>query len=253
VQQTVVIERAGAIRTLLLNRPHKLNAVNLELAVALDRAVAEAVADDSVRVVILRGAGRAFCAGNDLDATSGAAVNGLDRGQVESHARDLQSVTRRILASDKVFIAAVHGWAVGAGFEWALNCDLSIWGESAQGFFPEVRLGMFPTGGVTALLPRIVGANRAREMLLLGDRYTAGDLLRFGLATRVVADASVVATTESEARRICEFPPAAVAMLKMALRRAAALPIDDVLDLEVECLVAAAMHSHQKRSGGEDG
>jgi enoyl-CoA hydratase/carnithine racemase len=248
-----VIENAGAVRTLLLNRPQKLNAVNIELAAALDRAVADAIADDSVRVVILRGAGRAFCAGNDLDATSGAAASGLDRGQIESHARDLQSVTRRILASDKVFIAAVHGWAVGAGFEWALNCDLSIWGESAHGFFPEVRLGMFPTGGVTALLPRIVGANRAREMLLLGDRYAAGDLLRFGLATRVVPDASVVATTEGEARRICGFPPAVVAMLKMALRRAARLPIDDVLDLEVECLVTAAMHSHQKPSGGEDG
>jgi enoyl-CoA hydratase/carnithine racemase len=253
VKQTVVIQRAGAVCTLLLNRPEKLNAVNIELAEALDRAIAAVSADASIRVVIIRGAGRAFCAGNDLDATSGAAANGFDRALIEAHARDLQSITRRVLESEKVFIAAVHGWAVGAGFEWALNCDLSVWGETAHAFFPEVRLGMFPTGGVTALLPRIVGANRAREMLLLGDRYSSSDLQRFGLATRVVPDSSVIETAECEARRICEFPPAAVAMLKKALVRAATLSLDDVLDFEVECLVGAAMQSQQKLFGGDDG
>jgi enoyl-CoA hydratase/carnithine racemase len=245
-----LVERADAVCTLVLNRPGKLNAVNIELASALDRAIAEVSADDSVRVVILRGAGRAFCAGNDLDATSGAVADGLDQRLFEAHARDLQSVTRRILESDKVFIAAVHGWAVGAGFDWAINCDLSVWGKSARAFFPELAIGMFPTGAVTALLPRVVGASKAREMLLLGGKYGAGDLLKLGLATRVVSDSSVVKTAFREAKRISEFPVGAVALLKEALRRAATLPLEDVLELEVECLVAAAMQSQKKLSSG---
>jgi enoyl-CoA hydratase/carnithine racemase len=252
VDQTVVIERADGVCTLTLNRPAKLNAVNIELVAALNCALADAEADDSIRAVILRGAGRAFCSGNDLDATSDAAADGLDRRMVESHTRDLQAVTRCIVGSDKIYIAAVHGWVVGTGFEWALNCDLSVWGESARAFFPEVRLGMFPTGGVTALLPRIVGASKAREMLLLGDEYSASDILELGLATRVVPDSAVAATAAREARRICELPAVATALLKQALNRASTMALEDVLGLEVASLVTAALQSQHKLSNSRN-
>lgn len=247
--KTVTSRTANGVCTLTLNRPEKLNAVNIELAATLTTALAAANADDTVRAVILQGAGRAFCAGNDLDASNGAAEGRLDRAIVESHARDLQSITRQIVGSDKIYIAAVHGWAVGAGFEWVLNCDLSIWGESAQAFFPEIRLGMFPTGGVTALLPRSVGLSKAREMLLLGEKFSAADLQGLGLATRVVPDSAVIESAAIEARRVSELPVQIVALLKQALNRTFSMSFEAVLDLEVQSLLASFMSSRPRGAG----
>ena len=99
----------------------------------------------------------------------------------------IQAVTRRLVLGDKPVVGAIHGWAVGGGLEWAINCDLAVFGAGTKCFFPEIRWGMFPTGGVTAILPRIVGLAKTRELLLLGETFDAGDALAMGLAWKVVS------------------------------------------------------------------
>ena len=115
----------------------------------------------------------------------------------------IQRATHAITLGAKPVVGAINGWAVGGGFEWAINCDFPIWGRSAKGFFPEVSLNLFVTGAVTTLLPALVGLNKAREMLMLGERYEAGELGDIGLAWRVVEDAALMEEARGVAAR-CE-------------------------------------------------
>src|SRR5690606_1687 len=118
----------------------------------------------------------------------------------------IQRCTRAMVLGDKPIIGAINGWAVGGGFEGALNCDLALWAADAKAFFPEIRWGMFVTGGVTALLPAIVGLTKAREMLFLGDTYTAAELHEIGIAWKVVAPDRLMDEARSVARRIADSP-----------------------------------------------
>src|SRR5205085_5324691 len=111
-----------------------------------------------------------------------------NEGAARTHVRAIQRVTEAICFSDKPVIGAINGWAVGGGFEWAINCGFPIWAESAKAFFPELKWGMFVTGGVTSLLPALVGRHAAREMMIFGERYDAKGLLEKGVAWRVVRD-----------------------------------------------------------------
>ena len=172
------------VRTLTLNRPERLNAMNRQLIDDVGRAFADANEDPATRAIIFTGAGRAFCAGDDRKEHV--------QPESEAEARELvgaiQRATEAIVLGSKPVVGAINGWAVGGGFEWAINCDFPIWAASAAGFFPEVSLNIFVTGGVTSLLPALVGLNKAREMLFLGERYDAPALLALGVAWRVVPD-----------------------------------------------------------------
>jgi enoyl-CoA hydratase/carnithine racemase len=229
------------ICTLTLNRPDKLNAIDHALILALRDAMASAQQQSDVRIIILTGAGRAFCAGNDLEATAGAMADGVSREQAQAHARDLQEVTRQICFGSKVVVAAVHGWAVGAGFEWVLNCDFSVWERSARAFFPEVRLGVFPTGGVLTLLPRIAGLHKAREMLLLGEQCSAEQLADMGLVTRIADDGAALDGAVALARQLLELPQDTVSRLKAALATTPFLDLEQTLRLEEQGLVESVM------------
>lgn len=231
----------AGIATVSLNRPEKLNAINRELIRGLRDALAAALADDRVRVILLCGEGRAFCAGNDLEATAAEAAGGFTRGDLEEHAAELQDITRHLCFGDRPVVGAIHGWAVGAGFEWALNCDFTVWGESARAFLPEIQLGVYPTGGALALLPRIVGLNKAREMFLLGERYGARELETLGLTTRVVPDAQVREEAQRLARRCLELPPQGVARLKRGLLETLHLDLEQTLQYEAAALVASVL------------
>ena len=158
--------RDNAVRIIALNRPDSLNAMNRQLIDDVAMAFDDANADPATRVILFTGIGRAFCAGDDRKAHV--------HPESEEEARDLvgaiQRATRAIVFGGKPVVGAINGWAVGGGFEWAINCDFPIWGESARGFFPEVSLNLFVTGAVTSLLPALVGLNKAREMLMMGDR-----------------------------------------------------------------------------------
>lgn len=227
----------NGIRTILLNRPAQLNAMNRTLITDVRRAFDEANADQETRVIILTGAGRAFCAGDDRNEHQHPA----SENDAAEFVGLIQAATQAIVYGQKPVVGAINGWAVGGGFEWAINCDFPIWAESAKGFFPELSLNLFVTGGVTSLLPALVGLTKAREMLFLGERYTADALLELGVAWRVVSDALLIETALEVAARLGELPPASVQAMKRVLNQTAVVDFDKALLLETDATVASFM------------
>ena len=177
MNDTVLYDTSDAIATVTLNRPERLNAINPELLADLLGALRKANADPAVHVIVLGGAGRAFCAGDDLkEFDSQVGTPAETRAYIER----IQDVTRALCFNRKMVVGAIHGWAVGGGLEWTINCDFVVMANDAQFFFPEVSLGIFVTGGVTRLLPQQIGMARARRMILLGERYTAKEVPALG-------------------------------------------------------------------------
>ncbi len=233
---TVLTDDANGVRTLTLNRPERLNALNGELLADFAAALDAAATDDSVRVILLRGAGRAFCAGDDLkdfaDQTGGETIA---RAYVDS----IQVITRQLVLGEKMVVGAIHGWAVGGGFEWVIDCDLAVLAQSTRCFFPEITWGLFPTGAATTLLPRSVGLPKAREMFLFAERYTAAQLVEMGLAWKAVPDDAVFDEAAAAANRIAELPHGAVRDLKRVLNRAGGIDIEGAIALEADATVRA--------------
>ena len=181
---TVLTEDAGdGVRVITLNRPHRLNAIVAELLEDLIAALVAADRDPAVGAIVLTGAGRAFCSGDDLKEFGSP---GDDAVATRDYIERIQDVTRAMVLGDTPVIGAIHGWAVGGGLEWVINCDFAIAAEGTRFFFPEIALGVFVTGGVTELLPRIVGLQRARELIMLGQRFDAAQALDWGLVWKVV-------------------------------------------------------------------
>ena len=208
---TILSQRnAAGIRTITLNRPDSLNAMNLQLILDVATAFNDANADDETRVIIFTGQGRAFCAGDDRNAH----VHPENENEARQLVDAIQQATRAIVFGSKPVVGAINGWAVGGGFEWAINCDFPIWAESAKGFFPEVSLNLFVTGAVTSLLPALVGLNKAREMLFFGDRYDAAELKEIGLAWKIVKDEDLATEAQAVAKKLAELPPLSVRAMK---------------------------------------
>lgn len=222
------------VRTVALNRPGSLNAMNRQLIDDVARAFDDANADPATRAIIFTGSGRAFCAGDDRQEHAHPANEAEARDLVDA----IQRATRAIVFGDKPVVGAINGWAVGGGFEWAINCDFPIWAESAKGFLPEVSLNLFVTGAVTSLLPALVGLNTAREMLFLGKRYTASELADMGVAWRVAADDGLMDEARSVANQLSQLPPLSVRAMKRVLNQCAAGDLNRALALETEATVA---------------
>jgi len=222
------------VRTVALNRPDSLNAMNRQLIDDVARAFDDANGDPATRAILFIGTGRAFCAGDDRQEHV--------HPETEADARDLvdaiQRATRAIVFGGKPVVGAINGWAVGGGFEWAINCDFPIWADSAKGFFPEVLLNLFVTGAVTSLLPALVGLNKAREMLFLGKRYTAAELGDMGVAWRVVDDDALIAEAGAVAAGLGQLPPLSVQAMKRVLNQCAVTGIEQALYLETEATIA---------------
>ena len=224
----------NGVRTISLNRPDSLNAMNRQLIDDVAAAFNDANADQATRVIIFTGSGRAFCAGDDRREHV--------HPENEAEARDLvnaiQRATQAIVFGGKPVVGAINGWAVGGGFEWAINCDFPIWAQSAKGFFPEVSLNLFVTGAVASLLPALVGLNKAREMLFLGDRYEAAELKEIGVAWRVVGDDRLMDEARAVANRLSELPPLSVRAMKRVLNQTASSDLNSSLQLETEATIA---------------
>ena len=236
-QYDTVLSTLGdnGVRTIALNRPERLNAMNRSLMDDIARAFAEANADPGTQAIIFTGAGRAFCAGDDRKDH----VQPENAAQVRNLVDAIQRATQEIVFGDKPVVGAINGWAVGGGFELAINCDFPIWAESAKGFFPEVSLNAFVTGGVTSLLPALVGLNKAREMLFLGEHYDAPALFEIGVAWRVVPDEQLTAEAQRVAEKLSGLPPLAVRAMKRVLNQGAARDITTALRLETEATVVS--------------
>jgi enoyl-CoA hydratase/carnithine racemase len=222
------------VRTITLNRPNSLNAMNRQLVDDVGAAFEDAHGDDATRAIVFTGAGRAFCAGDDRKEHT----HPDGEAEARSLVRAIQRATEAIVFGDRPVVGAINGWAVGGGFEWAINCDFPIWSERARGFFPEVSLNIFVTGAVTSLLPALVGLNTAREMLFLGERYSADDLHRMGVAWRVSPHSALLEEAGAVARRLAALPSLAVRSMKRTLNATAATDLRAALALETEATVA---------------
>lgn len=219
-------EAVGAIR---LNRPERLNAVTPELIDGLLDSFDEADGQGA-RVLVLAGNGRSFCAGWDLRQP----VLEESRDEARARLQRLQDVTRRTRAFPGPVIAAVQGYALGAGAEFALGCDLVVAGEDAVFGFPEVEVGLSGTNGASALLPRLVGLGRAKELVLLGGRCDAARALQIGLVTRVVPPGAHEHAALEVAEQLAAKPPEALRLAKFLLDDGAQSSLDAALDAEVE-------------------
>jgi 2-(1,2-epoxy-1,2-dihydrophenyl)acetyl-CoA isomerase len=218
---------ADGVRTLILDRPEKLNAVNDALASSLSSAVADAAAEDAVRVVIITGSGRAFCAGLDLSEPptlpSATRVERLDPFAW------VGTWVRSVVHCEKPVIAAVNGAAAGAGFGLALACDLRIVAASTRMTAGYVRRGLSPDAGVSYFLPRHVGLARASDILLTGRDVDAEEAARIGLATEVVADDAFVERVRAYAAQLATGAPIAHALTKRLLVRSLDTKLDAAL------------------------
>lgn len=212
----VLTERRGRVAILTLNRPESLNAFTSGLRESLLSALNEVNADESVRAVVLTGAGRAFSAGADLKAepmTSGEAV---ERMLNEEFGASLRAIARM----PKPVIAAVNGLASGIGVSFALVCDLVVLGENAFMQLPFAKIAIVPDGGLTWLLTQRVGHRRAFELAISGDRVPAAKCLEWHLANRVVPDDQVMTTAVAWAEQLCDAAPIALGYMKQLLRNA---------------------------------
>ena len=211
-----LIDRAGPVLTVTFNRAERLNAFRRVEYHELHRLLGEIATDRALRAVVLTGAGRGFCAGEDLKE--------LDEGEetateeMRANVEVLQDITRRIVDSPAVFIAAVNGVAAGFGAELAVACDLRVGGPEARFLFPEVRRGLFITNGVSLLLPRIVGATWAAQLLLSGQPIDAPTAARIGLLTDVVSADGLRGRASELAAALAANAPTAMRETKRILR-----------------------------------
>jgi enoyl-CoA hydratase/carnithine racemase len=234
---------AEGVRTISLNRPSAMNAMNRLLIDEVSVAFDDANRDQDTRAIIFTGEGRAFCAGDDRHEHVHPETEEEARAVVDA----IQRATVSIVMGAKPVVGAINGWAVGGGFEWAINCDFPIWAESAKAFFPEVSLNLFVTGAVTSILPSIVGPVKAREMLFLGNRYSAAELREIGVAWKVVPDDELLREAEVIASQLAALPTLSTRAMKRVLNQAIAGGLQQALNLETEATVAGFLDPETTR------
>jgi enoyl-CoA hydratase/carnithine racemase len=224
---TVVYEKQDGIAWVTLSRPEVLNAYNIRMRDELYEVLAAVRDDAEVRALVLRGAGRAFCAGADLTEFGTAPSPTI--GRRVRFARDVWALLAGLAVPS---VAALHGFAIGSGLEMALLCDLRLAAADTQFAMPEVRLGMIPAAGGTQTIPRVGGLGVALDVLLTGRRFDAAEALRMGLVTRVVPAERLAAETAALARELAALDPRAVRAIREAVREGADLPLEQGLRLE---------------------
>jgi enoyl-CoA hydratase/carnithine racemase len=226
----IQVQKQGVVETWTIDGEARRNAINRALAAELEANVARASSDKGIRVVILTGAGdKAFCAGADLKERTS-----MSEDDVRRFLDRLRNTLRAIETSDAVFVAAVNGVALGGGTELALACDLRVAAPHAEMALTEVRLGIIPGGGGTQRLARLVGAGRAKDLILTGRRVSADEALAIGLVNRVALPGALLGSAGEMAQQISQNGPLAVAAAKHAIDEGADLPIEAALKLELQ-------------------
>jgi len=222
------VEAADGVATVTLDRPDALNSLTVPLKVELISLFSDLARDRQVRAVILTGAGRAFCAGQDLRERLDPSAEPLD---VELRDR-YNPLVRAIRDLPKPVLAAVNGVAAGAGASLAFACDLRLAADTARFVLAFGQIGLIPDSGATWTLQRLVGLSKATEIALLPDPLSAADAERFGLVTRVVPAEDLMVEAVALAARLAALSPTAVALTKRALAAAATSTFEDALELE---------------------
>ena len=237
----------GSVTTLILNRPDRLNALNNDLSTAINEAFTRIASDSSTHVVILTGAGRAFCAGGDLSAIG----KGRERGDATELAPILRSGMQAVLkmrTMPQPVIAAVNGPAAGAGMNLALAADIRIASEDAVFGQNFAKVGLFPDYGGTYFLPQLVGPSIAAEMFYLGDMIDAKTALRLGIVNHVVPGGNLEAEARALAEKIASGPQVAIRAVKQTLFARDQHALVEALEKEVEHQLKC-FHSHDCHEG----
>ena len=235
----VLISSAAGVCELRLNRPEKRNAITFRMYEALAHGLTEARTDEAVCAVLLSGEGPGFSAGNDL--------NDFLTGPKFGASHPVISLLRTLATFEKPLVAAVHGQTVGIGVTMLLHCDLIVAARNTQFTLPFVRLGLVPEAGSSLLLPRLIGAQRAAELLLLGEPLDAATALSFGLVNRVVEEGSLLDTARALARSLAQQPRAALLATKRLLRGE---PAEVLARIEAEARIfGAQLESEEFRAG----
>ncbi|MCX8279016.1 enoyl-CoA hydratase/isomerase family protein [Phyllobacterium sp. 0TCS1.6C] len=240
--EEIKFEIAGAIAIITLNRPQKLNAVTPEMADAIVAAVTECNDSNTIRCVILTGAGeRAFCAGSD--------IRELDAYETPWQFRNRPDYCDAFRALLKPSIAAVNGFAFGGGLETAMSCDIRIASENAQFAAPEIKLGWIGGGGVAAHLAHSVGASNAALMIMTGDPISAEKAERWGLVSEVVPQADLLARAHEIANVIASRAPIAAETAKLNLKAAVSMPLEKAIEYErdLQTICFATEDAHEGR------
>ena len=238
---TVLEERSGAVVTLRLNRPAKLNALNPEMCRALVHGLLRAADDKSVRAVVLTGAGRGFCSGGDINYIHEARTRRSVR-EFEALLSAGKEICLAIASMPKLVIAAVNGPAAGGGMSLALACDLRI--ASDQGMFKQAfaQLGLYPDLGATFFLPRLVGMSRASELFYTSERLSADEARRIGIVYQVFPHEKFDEETRNFAQQLAEGPPLAYRDVKRTMIGEAHQALGDAIDeenrLQLHCFLS---------------
>lgn len=225
----LLYEVKDRVATITLNRPDKLNAFTGPMIDAWAASLARAQADDDVNVIVVTGAGRAFCAGGDVARMGEGEPTPLDhKNQLWEH---IHRVPKTLETVDKPVIAMVNGLAVGAGMGMCVMCDVRVAAESARFSTGYVRVGLVPGDGDTYFLPRLVGAAKALELLWTADFIEAAEALRVGIVNRVVPDAELREATYAFARQVADGPQVPIRMIKRLVYQSLRLDLRTHLDL----------------------
>jgi enoyl-CoA hydratase/carnithine racemase len=238
---TVLYHREGKTGIITLNRPERLNAINVTLLSDLMAQLDRARQDKETAATILTGAGRSFCAGEDLKETSA----GKSFETWIEEADRLQEIQRMIMRLGKPLIAAVRGYAVGGGCEFAMSCDIRVAAEDAQFGFPETGVGLTVTTAGTKLLTQLVGLGKAKEMILIGEFIDAREAARIGLVNRVVPTDELLDVALTLARKIGERSPLAVRLSRIAIDQGLDASLEQTLEIEANHLLVCVGAQNQ--------
>ena len=239
--QAVLYDCCDGAAVIYLNRPERLNAINVHLLRGLTAALDRAREDKAAQTVILTGAGRAFCAGEDLKETA----RGKDAETWLEETDRLQDVQRLILRLGKPLIGAINGYAVGGGCEFAMSCDIRIAAESAVFGFPETGVGLTVTTAGTKLLTQLVGLGKAKELVFTGDFIDAGEAERIGLVNAVAPDDQLMNAARAMAAKIGERSPLALKLSRIAIDQGLDANYEQTLELEANHLLLCVSAQNQ--------
>jgi len=235
-QQLILVDTQEGVATVTLNRPEAMNALSAELRLALAQTFRGLQADPAVRVAIVTGAGRAFCAGMDLKelGTGGEGTTGFDRS---AEGNDMAAA---IAAFEGPVIAAVNGHAVTAGFELALACDLIVASTKARFADTHARVGILPGWGLSVRLPRLIGIARAKEISFTGNTVTAEQAYEWGLVNRVVEPEALLPTCRALAAQMATCVPHVLKGYKKLIDSGYDMPFSAALEAELAAGIASA-------------
>lgn len=237
--EMILLDKEDGVATITFNRPEAMNALNIQTRAEFGEALQDLAQDESIRVLILTGSGKAFVAGSDIKE--------FDR-TTPYDAHNIARLGQLVEQFEKPVIAAVNGFCLGGGCEIAMGCDLIIASEKAKFGQPEINLGIIPGGGATQRLQRLIGPVRAKELIFTGDFIRADEANRIGLVNRVVSMEDLLPTAKEIAAKIASKSPAALKLAKKAINRGMRTDLETGLAMEYE-MYSLSLTLEDKKEG----